>query len=75
MATQRSKKYKPKNGDEIEFHHGKEKHTGTIFWMGTDKVSVYPHSVNVTDKEGKPIDCDWFVSLKDIIGEVEDVRH
>lgn len=71
-----AKKYKPKVGDEIEFFYDKEKHTGTVAWIASSGVvSVYPHTLEVKDSQGVPIDMDWFVETGEVIGEVKNVQH
>ncbi len=66
------KKYKPKEGDLIEFYHEKSKETGTVLWIGQSALSVYPHTVKVTDRNKKPVDSEWWVEDGDIIGKVEE---
>jgi hypothetical protein len=69
-----AKKYIPKVGDTISFYHGnKDKHTGRIVWIGSATVSVYPHSIKVTGVDKKPIETDWSVFFKNIIGVTKDV--
>ncbi len=66
------KKYKPKEGDLIEFYHEKSKETGTIEWIGHTALTVYPHTVKITDRDKKPIDTAWWREYSDLIGKVEE---
>lgn len=65
-----AKKYKPTRGDEISFYHKKEKKTGTVCFIGSNGVTVWPHNVTIIGFDKKPIECEWFVGTEDMIGEV-----
>lgn len=68
-----AKKYQPTIGDEIEFIHKKEKHTGIVEFVGAYVVSVYPHTIDIKGFDGKLITTDWWVEKGDIIGEIQGV--
>ena len=66
----KTRKYKPRMGDEIEFMHKKVKHTGHIGFIGAYVVSVYPHTITIKGTDGKPVESDWWVDNGEIIGAI-----
>jgi hypothetical protein len=55
-------------GDEVNFYQNKEVRTGTVSFIGSSFISVYPNTAEVSDAAGEPIrEIEYVVEKGDII--------
>lgn len=64
-------KYKPTIGDTIKFKYGDTTDSGKITFVGEKFVSLYPHTVPITNAKGEPMQCDLMVENGNILNKLE----